>query len=168
MKRLLFFIALTFGILTASAQKFCYVDTKYILGEVPEYNIALDQINELSEQWQKDIEEEQKEIDKLFKLYQSEQALLTDKMRTAREEEIIRRERELKELKRKYFGPNGKLFEKQAVLLKPIQEKVQNAIVQYASKYRYAMVFDKAGELVVLYSDPKYDKSDEILKILGY
>ncbi|MCT4664489.1 MAG: OmpH family outer membrane protein [Flavobacteriales bacterium] len=168
MKKLIFILTLFLGFNMANAQKFCYVDSKYILSEIPEYNIALEKIDELSAKWQKEIEEEQIAIDKMFEMYQAEQALLTPDLKLSREDEIIKKERKLKDLKRKYFGPNGKLFEKQKSYLQPIQEKVQAAINEYAQKKRYAIVFDKAGELVMLYSDPKFDVSDEILNKLGY
>ncbi len=154
--------------LVAQAQKFCYVDTKYILEEIPEYGVAMDQINELSIQWQKEIENEKVALDDLFKSYQAEQVLLSAKMKEAREEEIILKERSLKQLKKHYFGPKGELFNKQEALIRPLQEQIQAAITEYAEIQNYAVIFDKSGDLVMVYSSSKYDRSDAILQSLGY
>ncbi|MGB0868050.1 MAG: OmpH family outer membrane protein [Flavobacteriales bacterium] len=167
MKKLIFLFLVAFS-LQGFAQKFCYVDSKYIMEEIPEYGIAMDQIDELSAKWQKEIEAAKKELDELFQYYQAEQALLSPEMKKSREEEIIRKEKELKKLKTYYFGSDGLLFKKQQTLLKPIQDQVYSAIEEYATQYKYGIVFDKAGELVMLYTDPRYNKSDDILKKLGY
>ncbi len=167
MKKLAFLFLVLIG-LSAQAQKFCYVDTKYILEEIPEYGVAMDQINELSIQWQKEIENEKITLDELFKSYQAEQVLLSSKMKEAREEEIIDKERSLKQLKKHFFGPKGELFNKQEALVRPLQEQIQAAITEYAEIHNYAVVFDKSGDLVMVFSDVKYDKSDAILQSLGY
>ncbi|MGB0427923.1 MAG: OmpH family outer membrane protein [Flavobacteriales bacterium] len=149
-------------------QKFCYVDSKYIMEEIPEYGIAMDQIDELSKKWQGELQTKKTELDDLFQYFQAESALLTPEMKRTREEEIIRKEKDLKELKHYYFGPEGLLYKKQQSMLKPIQDQVFNAIEAYADQYSYAIVFDKAGELIMLYTDERYNKSNEILKKLGY
>ncbi len=167
MKKLAFVFLLLVG-LAAQAQKFCYVDTKYILEEIPEYGVAMDQINELSVQWQKEIENERLTLDDLFKSYQAEKVILSAKMKEAREEEIIQKEKSLKQLKKHYFGPKGELFNKQEALIRPLQEQIQANITEYAEIHNYAVIFDKSGDLVMVFSDAKYDKSDAILQSMGY
>lgn len=167
MKKIAFVFLVLIGF-AAQAQKFCYVDTKYILEEIPEYGVAMDQINELSVQWQREIENEKLALDDLFKNYQAEQVLLSDKMKQSREEEILEKERSLKMLKKQYFGPKGELFNKQEALIRPLQEQIQAAITEYAEIHNYAVVFDKSGDLVMVFSDVKYDKSDAILQAMGY
>lgn len=167
MKKIIYLFIVVFG-MQSFAQKFCYVDSKYIMEEIPEYGVAMEQIDELSVKWQKEIETSKKELDELFQYYQAEQALLSPDMKKSREEEIIRKEKELKKLKSHYFGSEGMLYKKQQSMLKPIQDQVYNAIEEFANQYKYAIVFDKAGELVMLYSDPRYNKSDDILRKLGY
>ena len=160
------FIAFTaFG---AFAQKYAYVDTDYILSNIPEYKSAQQQVDNLSVQWQKEIEAKYSEIDKLYKAFQAEQILLTDDMKKKRETEIITKEKEAKELQKSKFGVDGELFKKRQELVKPIQDKVYNAIKDLATKSTYAVVFDKASGTTMLYTNPKYDKSDLILSNMGY
>ena len=153
---------------SASAQKYAYVDSDYILSNIPEYKSAQQQIDNLSVQWQKEIEVKYGEIDKLYKAFQAEQILLTDDMKKKRETEIIAKEKEVKELQKSKFGVDGELFKKRQDLVKPIQDKVYNAIKALAEKSTYAVVFDKASGTTMLYTNPKYDKSDLILSNLGY
>ncbi|HET6245514.1 MAG: OmpH family outer membrane protein [Bacteroidetes bacterium] len=145
------------------AQKFAFVDTEYILAKLPDYNSAQKQLDMISVQWQKEIEAKYTEIDKLYKAYQAEQILLTEEMRKKRENEIITKEKEAKELQKQRFGVDGDLFKKRQELVKPVQDKVYNAIQELATKERLMVVFDKAGSLTMLYTNPKFDKSDEIL-----
>jgi outer membrane protein len=154
--------------LTASAQKYAYVDSDYILSNIPEYKSAQQQVDNLSVQWQKEIEVKYGEIDKLYKAFQAEQILLTDDMKKKREAEIITKEKEVKELQKSKFGVDGELFKKRQDLVKPIQDKVYNAIKDLAVKGTYAVVFDKASGTTMLYTNPKYDKSDVILTNMGY
>lgn len=153
---------------SASAQKYAYVDSDYILSNIPEYKSAQQQIDNLSVQWQKEIEVKYGEIDKLYKAFQAEQILLTDDMKKKRETEIIAKEKEVKELQKSKFGVDGELFKKRQELVKPIQDKVYNAIKAMAEKSTYAVVFDKASGTTMLYTNPKYDKSDLILTNMGY
>ncbi|HRG60184.1 MAG TPA: OmpH family outer membrane protein [Bacteroidia bacterium] len=157
-----------FTVISASAQKYAYVDSDYILSNIPEYKSAQQQIDNLSVQWQKEIEVKYSEIDKLYKAFQAEQILLTDDMKKKRETEIIAKEKEVKELQKSKFGVDGELFKKRQDLVKPIQDKVYNAIKALAEKSTYAVVFDKASGTTMLYTNPKYDKSDLILSNLGY
>lgn len=167
MKRLLSILLVLFSY-QAFSQRFAYVDTDYILANLPEYISAQKQINEVSIKWQKEIEEKLAEIDKMYKDYQVERILLSEEMRIKKEEEIIKKERDVKELQKKRFGQGGDLFKKQQELIKPIQDKVYNAIVEISETKGYAMVFDKAGSTTVIYSQKRYDISNDVIKQLGY
>ena len=153
---------------TAHAQKFAYVDSDYILERVPEYQSAQEQLDKLTLSWQEDIEQLYQDIDRLYKKYQADQILLTQDMKVNRENEIINKEKVAKELQRKRFGPEGDLFTKRQELVKPIQDKIYNAIQDLATEKRYGVIFDKSGELSMLFADPDLDKSDDILRMLGY
>ncbi len=153
---------------SADAQKFGYVDTKYILQNIPDYDQAQTQLNDLSAKWQKEIEEKYGEIDRLYEAYKMEKILLTDQMKEAREQEILRKEKEAKELQQKRFGPQGDLFNKRLELIKPIQDQIYNAIQSLAERGNYAVIFDRSSELRMIFADPKYDLSDRILDDLGY
>jgi outer membrane protein len=150
------------------AQKFAYVDTEYILSQMPEYKSAQDQLDAASAQWQKEIEAKYADIDKLYRAFQAEQVLLSEEMKRKREDEIIQREKEAKELQKAKFGVDGELFKKRQELVKPIQDKVYNAIKELATAQQLAVVFDKASDLTMIYTNPRYDKSDEVLKAMGY
>jgi len=150
------------------AQKFGYVDTQYILKNIPDYDQAQTQLNDLSAKWQKEIEEKYGEIDRMYEAYKMERILLTDQMKEAREKEILRKETEAKEMQQKRFGPQGDLFNKRLELIKPIQDQIYNAIQGLAERGNYAVIFDRSSELRMLYADPKYDLSDRILDELGY
>jgi len=160
-------MGLVFTMTLIQAQKFAYVDTKYILDNIPEYAEAQAQIDELSVQWQEEIEGKFAAVEKMYKDYQAQSVLLPVEMKSKKEQEIVDVEREAKDLQRKYFGKDGELFKKRQELVKPIQEKIYNAIQQIADDYNYAVVFDKAGSLTMMYANPKYDISDEVLDQLG-
>ncbi|MCE3279013.1 MAG: outer rane chaperone Skp (OmpH) [Bacteroidetes bacterium] len=166
-------IILTFGIafascFAASAQKFAYVDTEYILGQIPEYKSAQAELDKISVQWQKEIEAKYAEIDKMYKAYQAEQILLTEDMKKKREGDIVAKEKEAKDLQKLRFGVDGELFKKRQELVKPIQDKVYNAVKGVAEKGGYSIIFDKAGDVTMLYASSKNDKSDEVLTQMGY
>jgi len=150
------------------AQKFAYVDSDYILERVPEYQSAQDQLDKLSVNWQNEIEVLFQQIDQLYKKFQADQILLTQDMKIKRETEIIAKEKEAKELQRKRFGPEGDLFLKRQELIQPIQDKVYNAIQDFSDEKRIDVIFDKSSELIMLYANSNLDKSDDILKMLGY
>lgn len=154
--------------LTASAQRFGYVDTEYILENIPEYNNKQNELDEISVQWQQEIEGMYAEIDRMYKDYQAEQILLTDDMKRKREEQIIEKEKEAKEKQKQRFGYQGDLFRKRQEFTKPIQDKVYAAIKEVADARGYAVIFDKAGTLTMLYTSAKYDLSEDILDELGY
>ncbi|HNY09757.1 MAG TPA: OmpH family outer membrane protein [Tenuifilaceae bacterium] len=150
------------------AQKFAFVDSEYILNKIPSYKAAQEQLDKLSEQYQKEIEDKYAEIDKMYKDYQTEKVLLTQEMQKKREDEIISRERQTKELQMKYFGRDGLLFKKREELVKPIQDQVFNAVKEIAIEGGYAIIFDAAASPNMLYTNPRYDKSEDVLLKLGY
>ncbi|MEP7264564.1 MAG: OmpH family outer membrane protein [Bacteroidota bacterium] len=165
------FLLLTAGILVsigAFAQKYAYVDTQYILDNISEYKAAQQQLDQVSINWQKEIEAKYTVIDKLYKDYQAEQILLTEEMKRKREAEITTKEKEVKEFQKQKFGFEGELFKKKQELVKPIQDKIFNAVKKMATDQGYAVIFDKSSELIMLYTNPKYDKSDDILLMMGY
>lgn len=150
------------------AQKYAYVDTKYILENISEYKASQQQLDQLSISWQKEIEAKYAVIDKLYKDYQAEQILLTEEMKRKREAEINTKEKEVKEFQKQKFGYDGELFKKKQELVKPIQDKIFNAVKKMATEQSYAVIFDKSSDLIMLYTNPKYDKSDDILLKMGY
>lgn len=152
----------------AGAQKYAYVDTQYILDNIPEYKTAMQTLDNLSLTWQKEIEDKYAIIDKLYKAYQAEQVLLTDEMKKRRQDEITQKEKDVKDLQKQRFGYEGDLFKKKQELVKPIQDKIYNAVKKMATDQSYAVIFDKSSDLIMLYTNPKYDKSDDILLALGY
>jgi outer membrane protein len=152
----------------ASAQKFAYVDSEYILNNIPSFKGAQEQIDKLSKEWEKEIQDKLADIDKMYKSFQSEKVLLTEELKTKREEEIVKKEQEVKELQKKYFGRDGMLNKKRQELVKPIQDEVYNAVKEISLEQGYAIIFDTASNPGVLYSNPKNDKSDEVLQRLGY
>lgn len=169
MKRLISILAFTLlAISSGHAQKFAYVDTEYILGRIPTYKAAQEQLDKIAQQYQAEIEEKYKELDKMFQDFQNEKVLLTEEMKRKREDDIIARERDVKDLQMKYFGRDGMLFKKREELVKPIQDQVFNAVKEMATEGGYAIIFDAAGSANLLYTNPRYDKSDEVIQKLGY
>lgn len=150
-----------------SAQRYAYVDTDYILKNLDSYQDAQAELDRISAQWQKEIEQRYEAIDRLYKAYQAEKVLLTEDMRKEREDEIIRLEEEAKSLQRQRFGVEGDLFTRRQELIQPIQEDVFQAIKQVADGGGFSVIFDKAGQSNILYADPRYDKSDRVLSRLG-
>jgi len=156
------------GTLVSFAQKYAFVDTEYILGNIPSYKAAQEQIDKSSENWQTEVENMFAEIDKMYKDFQAEKILLTEELKKKREGEIIKKEREARNLQKKYFGPEGELYKKREELIKPIQDEVYNAVKEIALEGNYAAIFDTSSGPSILFSDPKYDKSDDVLQKLGY
>lgn len=167
-KKIIILSAILLTVFGLQAQKFAFVDTDYILKSIPTYESAQEQLEIMSSDWQDEIESKYSEIEKLYKEFQAEKVLLTEEMKQAREEEIIQKEREVKELQKKYFGPEGELFKKRQELIKPIQDDIFNAIKEIAIDGNYDVIFDASGGTNMLYSDPKYDKSDLVLERLGF
>jgi len=159
-----------FGIfctLFVSGQRYAYVDTDYILKNLQSYQDAQAELDRVSTQWQKEIEQRYDAIERLYKAYQAEKVLLTEDMRKEREDEIIRLEEEAKNMQRQRFGVEGDLFQRRQELIQPIQEEVYQAIKQVADGGGFSVIFDKAGQSNILYADPRYDKSDRVLSRLG-
>lgn len=150
------------------SQKYAFVDTEYILSHIPTYKAAQDQLDKASAEWQREIEEKYKAIDELYKSYQAEKVLLSEEMKKKREDEIINKEKEVKDLQRKYFGQDGTLYQKRQELVKPIQDAIYNAVKELAAEGNYAVIFDTAESLTILYFNPKNDVSDEVLVKMGY
>ena len=162
MKSILIFVG------NIKAQKFAYVDSQFILEHIPEYKQAKKELDNISYQWQEEIENAYQDIDKLYRAYQTDKVLLTDKMRQDREDEIIQKEKDVKELQQQRFGPDGDLYKKQEELIRPIQNLIYNTIQEYAEQGRYGVIFDKSSDLLMLYADENLDKSEKILDYLGY
>jgi len=150
------------------SQKFAYIDSDYILNKIPEFKQAQDKLDAISVEWQKEIEKKFTDVDEMYRAYQQEQVLLTEPMKNKREEAIMRAEKDAKDLQRKYFAPQGELYLKRQELVKPIQDKIYDAVQKLASDNKYAVIFDSSSDLIMLYSNPNLDKSDKILEILGY
>jgi len=169
MKKIILTISILFVTTVATfAQKIAYVDTGYILGQIPEYKDAQTELDKISVQWQKEIEAKYSEIDKMYKAYQAEQILLTEDMKKKREADIVAKEKEAKDLQKQRFGVDGELFKKRQELVKPIQDKVYNAVKTIADKGAYSIIFDKSSDLTMLYANSKLDKSDAVLEQMGY
>jgi len=152
----------------AFAQKFAFMDSEYVLKNIPSYNAAQEELDKVSKEWETEIAAEYETIQTLYKTYQSERVLLTDEMKKKREEEIITKENQVKELQAKYFGPEGDLSKKRQELVKPIQDAIYKAVKELSAQGSYAVIFDTASGASILYSNPRYDLSDEVLKKLGY
>jgi len=166
MKNLLTFVLLVLSI-PAVGQKWGYVDTNYILSKIPDYKEAQDEINTLSLSWQQEIQSMYNEIYSLYDKLQAEEVLLTKEMKDERQTEIKAKEEEVREYHKKVFGFEGLFFLKKKELVKPVQDKVFEAVEKVAKDHRLQMVFDKSGELVLIYTDPIHDYTDYVLEELG-
>jgi outer membrane protein len=168
MKKLLLIAAACWLVtLTADAQRYGVVDTKYILDKIPDYKEAQKKLDQFSEQWQKEIDDKQTVLDKLYKDYEAEQVMLSDELKKKREAEIFNKEKEVRELQRKRFGFEGDLFKKRQELVKPVQDKVYNAIQKIAVAKQYDFILDKSEGITVIFADPKLDRSEDVLRELG-
>ena len=160
-----FVIAVCFA---ASAQKFALVDMEYIFKNVPAYEMANEQLNQLSQRWQKEVEAVGKEAETMYQSYLADKVFLTDEQAKKREEEIVAKEKETIELRNKYFGPEGELYKKRQTLLKPVQDDVYNAVKKVANERGYQVIFDRASSSDIVYASPRIDVSNEVLAKLGY
>ena len=152
----------------ASAQKFALIDMEYILKNIPSYEMANEQLNQVSQRWEKEINELSKEAEAMYKNYQGEMVFLTDEQKKKREEEIVLKEKEVTEARYKYFGPEGELYKKRQSLMKPIQEDVYNAVKAVAEEKGYQTIFDRASSQSIVFASPRIDVSNEVLAKLGY
>ncbi len=169
MKKLMISLALVaMTAIGAFAQKFALVDMDYILRNVPSYEMANEQLNQVSQRWEREVTELSKEAETMYKNYQSEMVFLTDDQKKAREEEIVAKEKEVTDLRYKYFGPEGELFKKRQSLMKPIQEDVYNAVKAVSEEKGYQVIFDRASSQSIVFASPKIDVSNDVLAKLGY
>ncbi|MBX7124954.1 MAG: OmpH family outer membrane protein [Cyclobacteriaceae bacterium] len=163
----LFLLFSVFGLNFVFAQKFGYIDTDFILNKMPEYKKAQSEIDQISGAWQKEIDDLTSKLEALQLAYKAEEILLTDEMRADRQNEIKKKESELRDYQKKVFGFGGLFFLKKQELIKPLQDKVFDAVEKVAKANRLAIVFDKAAELVMIYTDPRHDYTDFVLEELG-
>jgi outer membrane protein len=152
---------------TAQAQRYAVIDTKYILNKIPEYKDADKKLQQIGEQWQKEIDDKQAQLDKMYKNYEAEQFMLTDDLKKKREDELFTREKEVRDLQKRRFGYEGDLFKERQKLVKPVQDKVYNAVQKLAVARSYDFILDKSEGITIIFADPKLDKSDDVLKELG-
>lgn len=168
MKKMLAIAAILAGFTAGlQAQKIAYVDMDFILKSIPAYGRAQKQLDDISATWQKDIETKMQEVDKMYNAFQAEQVLLTEQLKQQRMQAIETKEKEIKQMQKDKFGPNGELFKKRQELVKPVQDQVYNEIQKLATEKKYDFIFDKANGPYMLYSNPTYDKSNEVLIGLG-
>lgn len=169
MKKILITLIAVFTLVSVSyAQKYAYVDTEYILENIPAYQAAQEQLNTLSTQYQRELENVKAELEQMYNDFRAESVLLSDEMKRKREDVIVSKEKEFRELQQKYFGPEGELYQKRQGLVKPIQDDIYNTIKEIAADGNYAVIFDKAGGMSMLYTDPRYNLSDQVLEKMGY
>jgi outer membrane protein len=168
MKRILFIAGSLLLMTTAAlAQKYAIIDTRYILDKMPDYAQAQKQLDAIAADWQKDIDAKQQSLDKMYKDFEAEQVMLSPELVKKREDQLFLKEKELRDLQRQRFGFEGDLFKKRQELIKPIQDKVYNAVQKIAGQRGYDFVLDKSEGITIIFADPKLDKSEDVLKELG-
>ena len=155
------------AVLTCCAQRYAVIDSKYILQKMPEYKTAQQKLDQFSEQWQQEIDKKSADLDKMYKDYDAEQVMLSDELKKKREDELFNREKEVRDLQKKRFGYEGDIFKKRQELIKPIQDKVYNAVQRLAVAKLYDFILDKSEGITVIFADPKLDRSDDVLRELG-
>ena len=151
----------------AQAQRYAIIDTKYILDRVPDYKLAQKNLDDVAANWQKEIDALQQELDKMYKDYDAEQVMLSEELRKKREDQLFVKEKNLRDLQRKRFGFEGDLFKRRQELIKPIQDKVYNAVQKLAVQRGYDFILDKSEGITVIFADPKLEKSEDVLHELG-
>lgn len=152
----------------ADAQKFALIDMEYILKNIPAYEMTNEQLSQVSKKWQNEVDALQQEAQNMYKTYQSDLVFLSAEMKTKREEEIVKKEQEAQNLKRKYFGADGELYKKRESLMKPIQDEIYNAVKEISEDKGYQLVIDRASAMSIIFASPKIDISNEVLVKLGY
>lgn len=156
------------AVMVANAQKFALIDMDYVLRNVPAYEMANEQLNQVSQRWEKEVNELSREAEAMYKNFQSEMVFLTDDQKKKREEEIVAKEKEVTDARYKYFGPEGELYKKRQALMKPIQEDVYNAVKAVAEEKGYQTIFDRASSQSIVFASPRIDVSNDVLAKLGY
>ena len=168
MKKLIITCMVTLVSLAASAQKFALIDMEYIMKNIPAYERANEQLNQVSKKWQAEVEALSNEAATMYKNYQNEVVFLSQEQRKAKQEAIMKKEKDAGELKKKYFGPEGELYKKRESLIAPIQEAVYNAVKELSEQRGYSLVLDRASDTGIIFGSPKIDISNEVLGRLGY
>src|SRR5215212_408100 len=166
-KNLILSALLVAGMFTCSAQRYAVIDSKYILNKLPEYKTAQEKLNQYSNQWQQEIDRKSAALDKMYKDYDAEQVMLSDELKKKREDELFNREKELRDLQKKRFGYEGDIFKKRQELIKPVQDRVYNAVQKLAVAKLYDFILDKSEGITVIFADPKLDHSDDVLRELN-
>ena len=167
-KIILSIIAVVSVTLSVNAQKFALVDMEYILKSIPAYEMANEQLNQVSLRWEKEVEDVAKEAETLYKKYQGDMVFLTDEQKKKKEQEILTKEKEAADLKYKYFGRHGELFKKRQTLIQPIQDDIYNAIKKVSEERGYQAIFDRASSKSIIFASPRIDVSNLVLEKLGY
>jgi outer membrane protein len=169
MKKILVFVFVAFLLSAGSvhAQKYAIVDVAYILKNIPDYAKAQKQLDDIAADWQKEMDAKQSALNKMYKDYDAEQVMLSEDLRKKREDQLVLKEKELRDLQRQRFGYEGDLFKKRKELIEPIQKKVYDAVQRMAATRGYDFVLDKSEGITVIFADPKLDKSEDVLKELG-
>lgn len=167
-KIILLFTAILGFSFSGMAQKFALIDMEYVLKNIPAYEMANEQLNQVSKKWQVEVEKQFQEAQNMYKSYQSELVFLSEDMKKKKEEEIVAKEKDANELKRKYFGQDGELFKKRESLMRPIQEEIYNAVKQVSEEKGYQMVMDRASSTNIIFASPRIDISNEVLTKMGY
>jgi len=167
MKKIFLTVCLLGFALVAFSQKYAIIDTKYILDKMTDYKAAQTRLDDIAAGWQKEIDSLQSQLDRMYKDYDAEQVMLSEDLRKKREAQLFSKEKELRDLQRKRFGFEGDLFKKRQELIKPVQDKVYNAVQRIAAQRGYDFILDKSEGITVIFADPKLDKSDDVLRELG-
>ena len=168
MKKILLSLTLLVMAISASAQKFALIDMEYILKNVPAYERANEQLNQVSKKWQAEVEALNTEAATMYKNYQNEVVFLSEEQNKTKQDAIMKKEKEASELKRKYFGPEGELFKKRTALIAPLQEEIYNVVKEISELRGYSLVLDRASDAGIIFASPKIDISNEVLQKLGY
>lgn len=168
MKKIMLMLVMAVAAVTANAQKFALMDMEYILKNIPAYERANEQLNQVSKKWQAEVEAINTEATTMYKNYQNEVVFLSQEQKKAKQEQIMQKEKEAADLKKKYFGSEGELFKKRESLMSPIQEEIYNAVKEISDLRGYSLVLDRASDTSIIFGSPKIDISNEVLEKLGY
>ncbi len=168
MKKIMLLLLMSIGFMTAHAQKFALIDMDYLLKNIPAYERANEQLNQVSKKWQAEVDALTSEAQQLYKTYQSEAVFLSEEQKTQREEAIVSKEKAAAELKKKYFGPEGELYKKRESLMAPVQDEIYNAVKDISDQKGYTLILDRASDAGIIFASPKIDISNEVLTKLGY
>jgi len=166
MKKIIFFLLTSMFTMQLQAQRYAVIDTRYILNKLPEYEEAQKKLDAFSIQWQKEIDDKQMALDQLYRNFEAERVMLSEELLKKREDDLFNREKELRDLQKKRFGFEGDLFKRRQELVKPIQDRVYNAVQKIAVARQYDLVLDKSEGITIIFVDPKLDRSDDVLKEL--